>query len=113
MFHAPTGKARSASEQPASVAQMTDAAYVASEQQAQNHGVECMKDLTKLGTAEILRVKRDALRQEHRDLDEAIRALEERNTSDQFTVRRLKKQKLALKEKIVALEDQITPDIIA
>ena len=72
-----------------------------------------MKDLTKLGKDEILRVKCDALRQEHRDLDDAIKALEERGTADQFTVRRLKKQKLVLKERIVALEDQMTPDIIA
>ncbi|MGB0497085.1 MAG: YdcH family protein [Rubricella sp.] len=72
-----------------------------------------MKDLSKLDHDEILRVKLDALRQEHRDLDDAIRALQERGTADQFTLMRLKRQKLALKDRIVALEDQMTPDIIA
>lgn len=72
-----------------------------------------MQDLTKLERNEILRVKCDALRQEHRDLDDAIQALEERGTGDPFTIRRLKKQKLGLKDRISALEDQMTPDIIA
>ena len=53
------------------------------------------------------------LRQEHRDLDDAIRALEETGTADMLTVKRLKKQKLALKDKITILEDRVTPDIIA
>jgi hypothetical protein len=60
-----------------------------------------------------LRVKLEVLRCEHRDLDDAIRALEDRGTGDQLTIRRLKKQKLVLKDKIAAVEDQITPDIIA
>ena len=56
---------------------------------------------------------REALRREHRDLDEAIRALDEKSTRDQLTVRRLKKQKLSLKDRIAILDDQLTPDIIA
>ena len=62
---------------------------------------------------EVLKVKLEALRREHRDLDEAIRALEEKSTRDPLTVRRLKKQKLALKDRIAVIEDQLTPDIIA
>ncbi|MEM9584611.1 MAG: DUF465 domain-containing protein [Pseudomonadota bacterium] len=62
---------------------------------------------------EVLRVKLEVLRREHRDLDEAITALQERATADQLTVKRLKKQKLGLKDRIQALEDQLTPDIIA
>ena len=62
---------------------------------------------------EVLRVKLVALRDEHRDLDDAINALEEKGTSDMFTIKRLKKQKLGLKDRIARLEDQITPDIIA
>ena len=72
-----------------------------------------MKDLPKLDSQDILRVKRDALVQEHRDLDEAIMALEEKGTGDPFTIRRLKKQKLLLKDRLRAVEDKITPDIIA
>lgn len=62
---------------------------------------------------EVLRVKLEVLRQEHRDLDAAIIALEDQPRPDQLTLRRLKKQKLALKDRISALEDQLTPDIIA
>lgn len=66
----------------------------------------------KMAKEEVLRVKLEAFKSDHRDLDEAIGALEERD-GDTFTVRRLKKQKLALKDRIRALEDQLTPDIIA
>jgi hypothetical protein len=72
-----------------------------------------MNDMSRMERQEILRVKRDALMQDHRDLDEAIAALEEKGTADPFTIRRLKKQKLALKDRISSLEDQMTPDIIA
>jgi hypothetical protein len=68
---------------------------------------------TELDPHEIMRVKLEVLRREHRDLDDAIRALEERGTADQLTLRRLKKQKLGLKDRIARLEDILTPDIIA
>lgn len=64
-------------------------------------------------TDEVLRARLEALRREHRDLDEAIEALEMKGTGDPLTIRRLKKQKLALKDRIRILEDQILPDIIA
>lgn len=54
-----------------------------------------------------------ALKQEHRDLDSAIVALQEMTPSDQLQIKRLKKKKLALKDRISMLEDQLTPDIIA
>ena len=63
-------------------------------------------------TEEVLKVELETLKQEHRDLDEAIDALESK-VGDALTIKRLKKQKLALKDKIAALEDRITPDIIA
>ena len=66
----------------------------------------------KMKTEEVLRVELETLKREHRDLDEAIDALQATG-GDTLTVRRLKKQKLALKDKIAALEDRITPDIIA
>jgi hypothetical protein len=53
------------------------------------------------------------LRQEHRDLDAAIDALIFAPASDQLQVARLKKRKLALKDQIASLEDQLIPDIIA
>ena len=62
---------------------------------------------------EVLRVKLEVMRREHRDLDAAIEAMQEAGHSDALRIRRLKKQKLALKDRISAIEDQITPDIIA
>lgn len=62
---------------------------------------------------EVLRLRLEVLRHEHRDLDAAIEALEERILPDQLTLRRLKKQKLALKDQIARIEDDLTPDIIA
>ena len=53
------------------------------------------------------------LRQEHRDLDVAIEALHNAPGSDLLQVQRLKKRKLVLRDKIIQIEDQITPDIIA
>jgi len=53
------------------------------------------------------------LREEHRDLDAAIEALHNAPSSDLLQVQRLKKRKLALRDRINAIEDQLTPDIIA
>lgn len=53
------------------------------------------------------------LRQEHRDLDAAIEALHNSPGSDLLQVQRLKKRKLVLRDRIIEIEDQLTPDIIA
>jgi hypothetical protein len=53
------------------------------------------------------------LKQEHRDLDSAIDALEESGRADQLQLKRLKKKKLCLKDEIARIEDQLLPDIIA
>lgn len=55
----------------------------------------------------------ETLRSEHRDLDAAICALTESGSTDQLQIARLKKRKLMLKDQIVAIEDQLIPDIIA
>lgn len=62
---------------------------------------------------EIARAKLEVLRREHRDLDEAISALATQTLMSSLTLQRLKKQKLALKDRIARLEDELTPDIIA
>jgi hypothetical protein len=62
---------------------------------------------------DVLRAKLALLRQEHRDLDDAIRAYEESRFPDMLALRRLKRQKLALKDRMARIEDEITPDIIA
>ncbi len=66
-----------------------------------------------LNHEDVLRVKLEVLKREHRDLDEAIMAMQERGTSDQLTMKRLKKRKLSLKDQIARIEDELTPDIIA
>ena len=53
------------------------------------------------------------LREEHGDLDVAIAALTESAPADTIPLQRLKKKKLALKDRIAELEDQLLPDIIA
>jgi len=64
-----------------------------------------------------LRKRLALLRSEHRDLDVAIAALTEagdqRGFVDQLQMARLKKRKLALKDRIAAIEDVLLPDIIA
>ena len=62
---------------------------------------------------EVLRVELDVLKREHRDLDDAIRALEEEGSRDMLTIRRKKKEKLVLKDRIRLIEDRLLPDIIA
>jgi hypothetical protein len=60
-----------------------------------------------------LRAELAKLLQEHRDLDSAIEALQDAPGSDLLQVRRLKKRKLVLRDRISFIEDQLTPDIIA
>lgn len=60
-----------------------------------------------------LRAEVEHLRLEHRDLEAAIDALIAIGAPDQLQVQRLKKRKLALRDRIAVLEDQLTPDIIA
>lgn len=55
----------------------------------------------------------ERLRQEHRDLDTAIEALAALVVADRLQLQRLKKRKLALRDRIAYLEDLLTPDIIA
>jgi hypothetical protein len=61
----------------------------------------------------MLRVKLELLQREHRDLDDAIAALDAGGRADALTVRRLKKRKLYLKDRMQQIQDEITPDIIA
>ena len=62
---------------------------------------------------EMLRERLNQLKQQHHDFDAAITSLELTGTADQLQLRRLKKQKLWLKDQIAEVEDQMLPDIIA
>lgn len=53
------------------------------------------------------------LKEEHRDLDDAILALESKPLPDTLQIKRLKKRKLYLRDRIREIDDQILPDIIA
>ena len=53
------------------------------------------------------------LKQEHRDLDEILIQIQEKKTVNFLQIRRLKKRKLILKDKINYLKNKIEPDIIA
>ncbi|MGZ8364282.1 MAG: TIGR02444 family protein [Caulobacteraceae bacterium] len=54
-----------------------------------------------------------ALRTEHHDLDDAIRALTASPLPDIIQIARLKKRKLILRDQIAQLEDRLIPDDIA
>ena len=71
---------------------------------------ECMNNDTQ--TSE-LRELLARLVNEHRDLDAEIVALEGATMGDQLHIKRLKKRKLAIRDRISAVEDQLLPDIIA
>ncbi len=53
------------------------------------------------------------LREEHRDLDTAIFALESQAIVDSLQIMRLKKKRLMLRDQISNLNDALTPDILA
>jgi hypothetical protein len=63
--------------------------------------------------SETLRAQLQELRVEHRDLDEAIDRLESSPPHDDLLLRRLKKRKLHLKDRIAQIEGMLEPDILA
>jgi hypothetical protein len=69
----------------------------------------------RLGPEEEEAIRRELaeLRQEHRDLDAAIAFMTESGGADTIRLQRMKKRKLALKDRIARLEDRLLPDIIA
>ncbi|HKG73571.1 MAG TPA: DUF465 domain-containing protein [Aestuariivirgaceae bacterium] len=60
-----------------------------------------------------LRARLAELRQQHRDLDDMIAALEQSSSRDLLQLTRLKKQKLLLKDQIKKIIDKLIPPIIA
>jgi len=55
----------------------------------------------------------EAMKAEHRRLDEEIRLLSEQGAVDQLELARLKRRKLRLKDQIQLIADSSIPDIIA
>jgi hypothetical protein len=60
-----------------------------------------------------IRLRIAELAQEHRDLDDVIARLAMEPVQDELQLRRLKKRKLQLKDRILQLECQLVPDILA
>ncbi|MBF2714995.1 YdcH family protein [Agrobacterium vitis] len=58
------------------------------------------------------RLRLARLRQEHEDYDAAINAMVQVGC-DALRIQRMKKKKLAIKDRLTKLEDQLIPDIIA
>jgi len=71
-----------------------------------------MMDLTD-EEAQLIRGKIEALKVEHRDLDDIIARLARDPNLDELQIRRLKRRKLLLKDQIALLESQLVPDILA
>jgi hypothetical protein len=65
------------------------------------------------GDVEAVKRRIAELQVEHRDLDAAIEGLIGQGPLDELRVRRLKKRKLQIKDAIVLLQMQLTPDIPA
>ncbi|MCX7168631.1 MAG: DUF465 domain-containing protein [Rhodocyclales bacterium] len=59
---------------------------------------------------EVLQARLVELRTEHRDLDDAISRLTLTPPEDQLLLRRLKKRKLLIKDRISVLERMLDPD---
>lgn len=62
---------------------------------------------------EAVRTRLANIKEEHRDLDAAIEAIQAGGVFDLLQVQRLKKRKLVLKDEITKLETLLLPDIIA
>ena len=72
-----------------------------------------MNSSPQLTDIEVLTIELGVLRQEHHDLDLAIQALQITHPGDVLTIKRLKRKKLGLKDRIARIEDIVNPDIIA
>jgi hypothetical protein len=95
---------------------------LAGNQAKQNHGMKpyfllytsALKNgFLRMARQEELMEKLVHMKDEHRDLDDAINALSQRTDKDMLQIQRLKKRKLALRDEIIKLESTLLPDIIA
>ncbi len=79
------------------------------EQPPENPEMDMPEGLSKEDASKLL----DRLKKEHRAIDREIKAMLETGVTDMLKIRRMKKVKLAMKDKISFIENQMTPDIIA
>ena len=69
-----------------------------------------MEPVDATDSPDVLQARLVELRTEHRDLDDAISRLVLTPPEDQLLLRRLKKRKLLIKDRISALERMLDPD---
>jgi len=69
--------------------------------------------VTKTADQEELRRQLEALRTEHRDLDDVIAHIADSSPFNQLQLQRFKKRKLQIKDQISRIESLLLPDIIA
>lgn len=72
-----------------------------------------MSDQSDGSSSDDLMAELQRLKIEHKDLSDAVEALEALGQPDQLQIRRFKRRKLVLKDRIQQIEDVLTPDIIA
>jgi hypothetical protein len=64
-------------------------------------------------TQELMLERLSQLRERHRALDSTITSMVGTTACNQLELQRLKREKLALKDEIARIEDELYPDIIA
>ncbi len=69
--------------------------------------------MEKVQNQEYIRKRILELQVEHRDLDQMINVLTQQTSIDELQLRRIKKRKLQIKDKILMLQMQLEPDILA
>lgn len=72
-----------------------------------------MNASSELNRTEMLAIRLEMLKREHRDLDISIATEMAAPLPDRLTLQRMKKSKLALKDQITAISAQLIPNIIA
>lgn len=76
------------------------------------HGTN-IPTMSQMDDKDVLTVKLEVLRSEHRALDDEIAGLTEGARGNSLLLQRFKRQKLRLKDEIARISDRLTPDIIA
>ena len=71
-----------------------------------------MKNENALTNLEVLKIQLKILETEHKVLDDKVSGTKGQ-ILDPLLLSRLKKEKLLIKDKIIKIQDKITPDIIA
>lgn len=66
-----------------------------------------------MNTEVVLHKQLEDLKDQHRTLDHEIRVMEQDPTHNQLMAARMKKQKLALRDKIAEIEVELYPDVPA